>query len=429
MNRRCLAALARVASTCLALLPASALADTFAAALTQGKPNLDARLRYEHIDTDPPYGLGITQNSADALTTRLRLGYTTAAWKGLDAQMEFSGTYALDDDHYQSTDNLKSRYPIVPDPGGESLNQAWLRYSGLPATAITLGRQRLAFDNQRFIGNVAWRQREQTFDAASLVTRSLPDTTLQYAYLSRVRSFRAFRMDPANAGVSCNADFACADTLGLDAHVLNLAWSARPELKLVAYGYWLDFDFDSAARRDTRTLGLRASGSAAVGPLQLGYAAEYADQQGIADSPAGTQADYRLIEFSAGGKRLTATLGHEVLGGDGAYGFQTPLATLHAFQGWVDLFVNTPAWGVRDDYAGLAVNVERIRLNAVWHRFEADSASLRYGEEWNLIATRPIGQRLGAGLKYGHYDGDARAPDAVRRSTTDKFWTWVEYKF
>lgn len=430
MNRCLVAALSRRVLFCLALLPAAAGAAThsLAQALAAGKPNLDLRLRYERIDTDPPYGPGITRDDADALTTRLRLGYTTAQWHAFDAQAEFSGTWALDDDHYQSTDNFKHTYPIIPDPSGETLNQAWVRYSGLPATTITLGRQRLAHDNQRFIGNVAWRQREQTFDAVSLVGQWLPRTTVNYAYLSRVQSFRAFRMDPANAGVSCSAEFACADTLDLDGHTLNLAWVPAPAFKLVGYGYWLDFGFDSAARRDTRTLGLRATGAVPAGAYRLSYTAEYADQRGIADSPSGLKADYQLIELSAARGHLSATLGREVLGGDGGYAFQTPLATLHAFQGWVDLFVSTPAQGVRDDYASLSLNVERARLTTVWHRFEADSTSLRYGDEWNLLATRPLGKQLNAGLKYGLYDGNADSPDAPRRSRTEKFWAWIEYK-
>src|SRR3546814_12023345 len=40
---------------------------------------------------------------------------------------------------------------------------------------------------------------------------------------------------------------------------------------------------------------------------------------------------------------------YEVLGSDaGVFAFQTPLATLHKFQGWADLFLTTPSAGVRD---------------------------------------------------------------------------------
>src|SRR3546814_1461069 len=40
---------------------------------------------------------------------------------------------------------------------------------------------------------------------------------------------------------------------------------------------------------------------------------------------------------------------YEVLGSDaGVFAFQTPLATLHKFQGWADLFLTTHSAGVRD---------------------------------------------------------------------------------
>ena len=47
-------------------------------------------------------------------------------------------------------------------------------------------------------------------------------------------------------------------------------------------------------------------------------------------------------------------VGWEVLGGDDSTvlneAFQTPLATLHAFQGWADVFLSTPAAGIDDKY-------------------------------------------------------------------------------
>ena len=45
-----------------------------------------------------------------------------------------------------------------------------------------------------------------------------------------------------------------------------------------------------------------------------------------------------------------------MLGGDNGSGnraFQTPLATKHAFQGWADQFLTTPADGIEDAYLGV----------------------------------------------------------------------------
>lgn len=57
------------------------------------------------------------------------------------------------------------QYPVVADPTGTEINKAWfnLHFSDHD---FKLGLQRIVFDNQRFIGGVAWRQSEKTFDAA-----------------------------------------------------------------------------------------------------------------------------------------------------------------------------------------------------------------------------------------------------------------------
>ncbi|MBC8012058.1 MAG: hypothetical protein H7067_18395, partial [Burkholderiales bacterium] len=50
-------------------------------ALTQGKLSANARVRYENVDQD-------TLQDADALTARLRLGYTTRDYHGFQAMLE-----------------------------------------------------------------------------------------------------------------------------------------------------------------------------------------------------------------------------------------------------------------------------------------------------------------------------------------------------
>src|SRR5260370_3958939 len=84
----------------------------------------------------------------------------------------------------------------MADPERARLNRLQLPYARGPtesATAnnlqdlrFTIGRQRIIFADARFIGNVAWRQHEQTYDGISLVDTSLPATTFTYAYINRV---------------------------------------------------------------------------------------------------------------------------------------------------------------------------------------------------------------------------------------------------
>ena len=50
------------------------------------------------------------------------------------------------------------------DPETTELNQAYLSFRG-GETILSAGRQRLVLDNARFVGEGAWRQNQQTFDA------------------------------------------------------------------------------------------------------------------------------------------------------------------------------------------------------------------------------------------------------------------------
>jgi hypothetical protein len=61
---------------------------------------------------------------------------------------------------------------VVADPEGTEVNQVWVGYEKYD-TNVKFGRQTFTLDNHRFIGNVIWRQNEQTYDAVSLVNNSI----------------------------------------------------------------------------------------------------------------------------------------------------------------------------------------------------------------------------------------------------------------
>ena len=70
----------------LLITPSVWAADTLTDALTGGKASANLQLRYE----------GVSQNNAlqnaDAMTARLRLGYTTATFNGFGAMVEAEST-------------------------------------------------------------------------------------------------------------------------------------------------------------------------------------------------------------------------------------------------------------------------------------------------------------------------------------------------
>jgi hypothetical protein len=400
----------------LALLATSfaAQADdlgTLRYAFSGGTPNLDVRARYERVDQDNAL------NTANAGTVRTRLGYTTGKWNLFDAMVEMENIVALGGGAYNNNrPGGNTAFPVVADPAGTELNQAWLRYAGIPGTVLKYGRQRIILDNARFIGNVGWRQNEATFDAYLGTNTLVPTTTITYAFLTDVNT----------------VTFA---DLRLHGHVANVAFAPLDEIALSAYAYLLDWDasatsapaaattFAPPQREDSKSIGLRATGSVPVGPVKLGYAAEYARQSSYQDS-AIHGSNYELAEISVTGAGATGKLGFEVLGGDGTDSFQTPLATLHAFQGWADQFLVTPRAGIRELYVSGAYTIAKVALLARWSKFDADEGGARFGSEIDAQVTYPINDSLMLGAKYADFSADT-APLV----DTAKTWAWVEYKF
>jgi hypothetical protein len=375
--------------------------DRITGALTGGKVSFDLRYRYERVDQD-----GDPRN-AEASTARLRLGYTTGTYRGLSALAEFEGTWHVGADTYDSTANGRTDYPVVADPEDSELNQAYLAYQGPRSFVIKLGRQRIKLDNSRFIGNVGWRQNEQTFDAVTFVGKLTDKTRLTLAYLNNVnRIFGEHHPD------SSLADLDVAVPLIHVSHEF-------PCGTLTGYAHFLEIE--DAPATSHRNVGLRFTGRRELSDeLDLLYAAEYADQSDYEDAPSSVDAEYQWLEVGVRFRKYTVQLGYEVLGGDGTYGFATPLATLHAFNGWTDKFLTTPADGLEDLYVLAARNVKRWKLAGVYHDFSADNGSADYGDELGFLATRKFKEHYGVGFKYATYGADDYVTD------TDKLWVWLQ---
>lgn len=129
----------------------------------------------------------------------------------------------------------------------------------------------------------------------------------------------------------------------------------------------------------------------------------------------------------------------EVLGTDsndaaaGSVRFKTPLATLHAFNGWADVFLATPAKGLRDAYGFVQVTVPGdVPLRLVYHSYEADNGGADFGQEWDVVASKKFGKNWTVLTKYAYYDGkDALGSLGAPAVPFDKhlFWAQVEFNF
>ena len=387
-------------------------------ALSESKPIFDARLRYEDVDQTP------MAEEADAETLRVRLGFESGkAWNtSLLAEGEvvthLSGDYRADT---ASTHNAS--YPVVPDPESEEINRLQLVNTSLPNTTVTLGRQRILLDDQRFVGNVGWRQNEQTFDAVRIVNKPLAPLTLDVTYLNQVN--RIFGRDSHQGryhgdGVLANASY-------------NLSFG-----KLTGFGYWLDFDPITyipaglnPTRVSTETFGARFAGERPLSKLKVAYAATYAKQSDYGSNPLNIDLGYYSAEVTATYRQYGLTVGQEVMEGNGVVGFSTPLATMHRFHGWADKFLTTPANGIDDKYVGLGYTAKGVAMldtlsaTLVYRDFESERLGFDLGTEVDLQLQAKFKRFVGL-LKYASYDGhEGKTPVAYQ--DTAKFWVQLEY--
>jgi hypothetical protein len=402
----------------IAFAPATAQAeDAFMEALTGGKVSFSARARYEAVDDGNPL-----TDDADAYTLRTTLGYKTGAFHGFSGFVEFEDVSHLGSDKFNAAGtNGEPGYAIVADPEGTEVNQAYLAYNAFDTT-FKFGRQIITYREapfHRYIGTVGWRQNWQTFDAFSVVNKSLPNTTLSYAYLDEVHTiFGEDKTDPA-------ALINDGDT-AMDSHLFNIQYTGLPIGVLEGYAYLLDYEDsadDSAFSR--ATYGLRLAGAQPVNEaFKVVYTAEYATQDDYADGEMDQQ-DYYLLELGGKYKGWMLKLSHEVQEGDGTYSFRTPLGTNHAFQGWADKFLATPVQGLEDTYVTLVGNVFGAKLVAQYHDFETDEGSLDAGDEFDIMLQKTFKQHYTLGVKYADYNAD----DEFGGTDTEKFWLWGEVKF
>lgn len=391
---------------------AAAEQDSFIEALTGGKVSFSARARYEAVEQDN------LLKDADAFTLRSTLGYETARLNGFGAFVEFENVTDLGGDNYNSTTNGETAYSIVADPDGTEVNQAYLSYQGFDSVA-KFGRQQITYRDapfHRYIGNVLWRQNHQTFDAFSMQNTSLTDTQLSYAFVNKINTIFG---DDRDAGIINNG------VIDVEAHLLNAQYSGLPFGKLEGYGYLLEYE--DAEATSSKTLGVRLSGAPAINDAwNLVYTAEYARQSDYKSGAMDAQ-NYYLAELGAKHKGWMAKLSYEVQEGDGTDSFKTPLGTNHAFQGWADQFLNTPAQGLKDTYLTVVGNIIfGAKLIVSYHDFETDQDSLDAGDELDVMLEKTFNQHYTVGVKYADYQADDEFPSLV---DTEKFWVYGQVKF
>ncbi len=395
----------------------STVLDEISDYLAGGDFKLNLRLRGELADITPG------GRYSEAYTSRLRIGYGLPQWMGFTAYAELEDIRAASDDTYNAAGlNRQGNHTVIADPVDTELNQLFIAYTptedlddvvgelvrkAMPT--VQVGRQRVKLDDDRFIGNVGWRQNEQTFDAAVAQT-SLGIDKLRaiYGYVWDVN--RIFGPD---SGLD----------LRTNVHLFNINYAMCESFDVTGFAYLLDLQ--NAAAASTNTVGIRITGGVPVSEDQfaLKYEGSFAWQEDAFENAAKYDAIYGKLQVTGViQKDYDVGAGYEILGaGRGASSFQTPLATLHKHNGFADMFLATPPNGLQDVYIVGGANLPLgLKARGWFHMFFEDQGGSRYGQEIDAALSKKLTKNLSALVKYAWFDGDNGMADIY------KVWFQIE---
>lgn len=361
----------------------------------------DARLRYDRIDqTDLP-------RTGEALTLSTRLALEWTPTERLSTLVELEANGALLDD-YNATPFPPRDHPFIPDPDHIDINRFQIQAALSDQAFLTLGRQVLRVDDQRFLGAAPFRQNTRSYDAARLSVRTDSSHTFQFGHIGRV-----------NRPLGNRTPIGVFDS---DSWFANANFQT-PIGRVGVFHYALDLETDLNWSRNktlaSETSGVRIDSRFHEGPLRLDVEASFAQQNDYAGNPLSYSADYHLLDLRAFLDAFEVSVRYEALGGDAEQAFQTPLASLHKFQGEADVFLATPPDGLIDYSASLKFNggqlgpFSDVTPSLTVHQFEADQTSATYGSEIDLVVRASLGE-LNFTLGLADYRADTFFADRQR---------------
>ena len=393
----------------LAATPALAAEEktTFVEAFKTGTVTLGLRYRFEVVDEDR------FDERAEASTLRTTLAFRTAAWKGWKLFLEAEDVTAIfDDDGYANAgagdlNNGVTGVPVVADPDATEINQSYLEWRD-ERWKVVFGRQEINIGDQRFVGAVGWRQNHQSFDAVRIGVDASDRVRVDYTFAAAVN--RIF-----------------GDDLQMSSHFLDIPIAFGSSARLGVYGFLLDYDAAQFQALSTLTFGVAWKDKRSIGDrFTLRYEVELASQQDAGDNPLDIDTEYLSLTVGGDVGPIAIDVTWEALGdaGTGDRAFQTPLATLHKWNGWADKFLQTPIAGLEDLSLRIGGNAgDHVRWSVRFHDFGSDRGGFDYGSELDgeVVYTAPWKQVFA--LKLAAYDADAFATD------TEKLMLWTSYSF
>ncbi len=383
-----------------------------AAEFSWGSVGVDLRGRCEWVESDPLTG--------KAWTGRLRLSYQTPAWEGLTVLAEGEFSRAIDDQTYDAYPGKQGRNDkaSIFDPATDELNRLQVQYRQSPWT-VTVGRQRIIRGEARHIGNVGWRQNEQTFDAATVEYTAKGAWSFYYGYLHRAWRIFGSRAEVGNQW-----------RLQMDGQLAEITWRDENLGRFTTQVLLLPIGNATALSSNTWGVVWNSPEWTWNGTTQISFLGEYAYQwenrESADGNPFGLSYFHLRVTLLDGVWKWVA--GWESLEGNGRRGFSTPLATLHAWNGWADQFLTTPADGLRDAYVSAGWQIRKeLGWDHILHYFTQDDLGAAYGWEYDTQLRWQVRKEVALLAKYAHFSSLHQAGGPT--GDVDKFWAQVEIKY
>lgn len=382
------------------------------------QPKFEIRPRYEYVDEK-----NNNLKSANALTTRISIGINLMDLfhiKNLETYLEATGVFATIDNY--SPENTK--YELVPDPVNTRFTQIYIKYK-LNRTNFFMGRKFVNIDDHRFIGNVNWRQMPQSFGIIAISDNTVKNLNFlivgiyeRKGIINKLNTYWEFGKWPL---------------------ILDVNYKASDLLKIKLFSYLIT---------DTNnTYGIKLSGKYKFNYLNANYIFEYAKQTDPykidnLETKPDINTNYYRFGVNANIQRWTLGLEYTHFGDKNGKnkGFSTPLATLHAFDGWSDVLLSGGANGF--DYGlkeyKLNIGYKNIKYGnflvsyLIFKSYKSQPTGRSIGTEINLLYTKSLTKRLSLLLKSAFYNGNNgyfTGGNLKGQKDVNKFWAQLDFKY
>ena len=336
-----------------------------------------ARARYTDIE--------VADNKGKAASLLLRASLESRWTDSFSSLLEIDAAETWFQDEHR--DGLRfNNKPRVPDVPGNEVNQAFLQWDGRQLS-VTAGRQRIELANQRFISSVSFWQNDQTYDALRSTYNFLSASSAQYIYIDNVNRF--WGDDAEDYLRPSDVNFAALDGIrpaGARGDHAQNTHLAHLELKEWDYSQWLAWYYSI----ENETFDPHSNDTAGIGyrfnykgnNLKYIVEADIAQQERTAFEK--NSMSYYRLEAGIEIQSTEFMLSQESLGSDNGVAFIAPLGSINDFQGWADVFFNTPANGLVDTRLQIDWRFNPFRIDLRYHNFQAAEGGEDYGTELDI---------------------------------------------